>query len=274
MNGGEADSILKAKELLMEGPVTFAEDMKDYGIEAEQHSWSLTWREFLNYSQKGDRGKSAKENVRIDEQREEIRLREPYPTLYPGEVESANEEGGVREHQRRNRKELTNRARTNQHKRERREVTYYGKKMRLLEGGDNTRKVSDRPEQRPGGGECELPPLHEDIEARRLIGEIDGRGMQKVLRDEMMNPAHDEKYAGHPILRLFTRPEEMENGKCIRIAKEDVAHMNSAGGKKLTYDTLNLPRMGQKRGDLRIGGKRNGCRKPRMGCGKDRTRPR
>eukprot|EP00965_Chrysotila_dentata_P130944 4328970-Pleurochrysis_carterae.AAC.1 len=32
----------------------------------------------------------------------------------------------------------------------------------------------------------------------------------------------------------------MENGRYIRIAKEDVAHMNPASGKKLTYDTLNV----------------------------------
>eukprot|EP00965_Chrysotila_dentata_P016967 563127-Pleurochrysis_carterae.AAC.1 len=240
MNGEDTDSILKARELLTEGPVTFAEHMIDYGIRAEQSSWSTTWREFLNYAQRGDRGSSANENVKIDKQREEIRNREPHPTLYPGEVEGEKEEGGENEYQRRNRRELTNRARTNQQKRERKGETYHDKKMRLIEGGYGTRKVSDRPQQRPGGGEWELPPHHEDIEARRLIGGLDGRGMQRVLRDEMMNPAHDEHYARHPILRLFTRPEEMENGGYICIAKEDVAHTNSASGKKLTYDTLNV----------------------------------
>eukprot|EP00965_Chrysotila_dentata_P107362 3546792-Pleurochrysis_carterae.AAC.1 len=240
MNGEVTDSILKARELITEGPVTFAEHMIDYGIRAEQYSWSFTWREFINYAQRGDRGRSAKENVRIDEQRKEIRIREPHPTLYPGEVEGEDEEGGERAHQRRNNRELTNRARTNQHKRERNGETYYDKKMRSIQGEDGTRKVSDRPEQRHGGGEWEMPPLHEDIEARKLIGGLDGRGVQRVLRDEMMNPAHHEQYAGHPILRLFTRPEEMENGTYIRIAKEDVAHMNSASGKKLTYDTLNV----------------------------------
>eukprot|EP00965_Chrysotila_dentata_P185398 6121059-Pleurochrysis_carterae.AAC.1 len=55
-----------------------------------------------------------------------------------------------------------------------------------------------------------------------------------------MDSAHDERYAGHPILRLFTRPTEMEDGTFMRIAKEDVAHMNSASSKKLTYDTLNV----------------------------------
>eukprot|EP00965_Chrysotila_dentata_P260029 6213759-Pleurochrysis_carterae.AAC.1 len=240
MKGEETDSILKAKELITEVPVTFAENMIDYGIGAEQHSWSITWREFLNYAQRGDRGRSAKENVGIDEQREESCNRETYPTLYPGEVEGENEEGVEGVHQSRNKRELTNRARNNQHRRERRNETHYDKKMRIIEGEDGTRRVSDRPEQRPGGGEWELPPLHADTEARRCIGGLDGRGVQRVLRDEMMNPAHDEKYAGHPILRLFTRPEEMENGKYIRTAKEDVAHMNSASGKKLTYDTLNV----------------------------------
>eukprot|EP00965_Chrysotila_dentata_P008072 263050-Pleurochrysis_carterae.AAC.1 len=55
-----------------------------------------------------------------------------------------------------------------------------------------------------------------------------------------MDIAHEEKYAGHPILRLFTRPEEMENGKYMHLSKEDVEHMNSASGKKLTRDTLNV----------------------------------
>eukprot|EP00965_Chrysotila_dentata_P221836 6192612-Pleurochrysis_carterae.AAC.1 len=72
------------------------------------------------------------------------------------------------------------------------------------------------------------------------MGGRDGRGTQRVLKDETMDPAHDERYAGHPILRLFTRPTEMENGTLMRIAKEDVAHMNSASSKKLTYDTLNV----------------------------------
>eukprot|EP00965_Chrysotila_dentata_P149993 4953928-Pleurochrysis_carterae.AAC.1 len=55
-----------------------------------------------------------------------------------------------------------------------------------------------------------------------------------------MDIAHEEKYAGHPILRLFTRPEEMENGTYMHLSKEDVAHMNTVSGKKLTHDTLNV----------------------------------
>eukprot|EP00965_Chrysotila_dentata_P095614 3160348-Pleurochrysis_carterae.AAC.1 len=55
-----------------------------------------------------------------------------------------------------------------------------------------------------------------------------------------MDLAHEEKYAGHPILRLFTRPEEMENGKYMRISKEDVTHMKAPSGRKLTYDTLHV----------------------------------
>eukprot|EP00965_Chrysotila_dentata_P060835 2016069-Pleurochrysis_carterae.AAC.1 len=60
------------------------------------------------------------------------------------------------------------------------------------------------------------------------MGGLDGRGVQRVLKDETINLAHDEKYAGHSILRLFTCPAEMENGKYMRMAKEDVAQMNSA----------------------------------------------
>eukprot|EP00965_Chrysotila_dentata_P261210 6214177-Pleurochrysis_carterae.AAC.5 len=53
-----------------------------------------------------------------------------------------------------------------------------------------------------------------------------------------MEMAHEEEYAGHPILRLFTRPEEMECGPYMNMAKEDIRHMNGEGGKKLTYETL------------------------------------
>eukprot|EP00965_Chrysotila_dentata_P141977 4693359-Pleurochrysis_carterae.AAC.1 len=55
-----------------------------------------------------------------------------------------------------------------------------------------------------------------------------------------MNLAHGEEYAGHPILKLFTRPVEMENGVYMRMSKEDIAHMNAESEKKLTYDTLNV----------------------------------
>eukprot|EP00965_Chrysotila_dentata_P088727 2929050-Pleurochrysis_carterae.AAC.1 len=214
--------------------------MIDYGIEAEQHSWRFTWREFLKYAQRGDRGRSAKENARIDEQKEETRIREPHPTSYPGKVEGEDEESGVPGHQKRNMRGLTDRAKANQHRQERREDTYRNKRIRLVEGGNGIRKVSDRPEQRLGGGEWELPPLNEDIEARRLMGGRNGRGVQRVLKDEAMNPAHEEKYAGHPILRLFTLPAEMENGIYMSMTKEDVAHMNTASGNKLTYDNLNV----------------------------------
>eukprot|EP00965_Chrysotila_dentata_P241999 6204632-Pleurochrysis_carterae.AAC.4 len=241
MNREETETILKARELTVEEPATFTEHMIDYGIEAEQYSWDFTWREFLKYAQRGDKGKSAEENTRVDEQKEEIRIREPHPTFYPGEVEGENQECGGPGYQRRNMRGLTDRARTNQQRRERREETYKNKRIRLVEGGNGTRKVSDRPEQRPEGGEWELPPLQEDVAARRLMGGPDGRGGQRVLKDEAMNPAHDEKYAGHPILRLFTRPAEMENGIYMRMSKEEVAHMNAASGKKLTYDTLNVP---------------------------------
>eukprot|EP00965_Chrysotila_dentata_P081584 2693702-Pleurochrysis_carterae.AAC.2 len=85
MNGAEAEFKFKAKELITEGLLTFAEHMIDHGIEAEPHSWGFTWREFLKYAQRGDRGKLAKENVRMNERKDEMQIREPHPTLYPGE---------------------------------------------------------------------------------------------------------------------------------------------------------------------------------------------
>eukprot|EP00965_Chrysotila_dentata_P058321 1933845-Pleurochrysis_carterae.AAC.1 len=166
-----------------------------------------------------------------------LTTRESHPTLYPGKVEGEDEEEPG--HQRRNMKGLTDRAKANLHKRERKQDTYRNKRIRLVEGGNDIRRVSDRPGQRLGGGEWELPPLRKDTEARKLMGGRDGRGVQKVVKDEAMNPAHEEKNAAHPILRLFTRPAEMENGTYIRMTKEDVEHMNTASEKQLTLDPLN-----------------------------------
>eukprot|EP00965_Chrysotila_dentata_P098563 3258035-Pleurochrysis_carterae.AAC.2 len=55
-----------------------------------------------------------------------------------------------------------------------------------------------------------------------------------------MKLAHEEKYAGHPILRLFTRPEEIEKGPYMCMSNEDVEHMNGASGKRLTHNTLQV----------------------------------
>eukprot|EP00965_Chrysotila_dentata_P008341 272249-Pleurochrysis_carterae.AAC.1 len=112
--------------------------MIDYGIEAEQHSWSNTWQEFLKYAQKKDIGRTADENGGMDQQKEEKRTREPHPTLYPGEVEGDEEERPG--HQRRNINGLTDRAKANLHKQERREDTYKNKKIRLVEGGNGIRR--------------------------------------------------------------------------------------------------------------------------------------
>eukprot|EP00965_Chrysotila_dentata_P116067 3837035-Pleurochrysis_carterae.AAC.1 len=98
MNVAEADLIHRARELIMEGPVTFAKHMIDYGVKAEQHSWGFTWRVFLKYAQRGDSGRSSKKNARIDEQKKETCTRESHPTLYPGEVvgENADRNHGAR----------------------------------------------------------------------------------------------------------------------------------------------------------------------------------
>eukprot|EP00965_Chrysotila_dentata_P133712 4422245-Pleurochrysis_carterae.AAC.1 len=71
MNGAESDLIFKAREQVTEEPAMFAEYMIDYGIEATQSTWGSTWKEFLKYAQKGNKGRSAKENARIDEQNKE-----------------------------------------------------------------------------------------------------------------------------------------------------------------------------------------------------------
>eukprot|EP00965_Chrysotila_dentata_P022595 748236-Pleurochrysis_carterae.AAC.1 len=63
----------------------------------------------------------------------------------------------------------------------------------------------------------------------------------------------------------------MEDGTYMQMTKEDITHMNTTSGKKLSYDTLNLPQTEQKRGGTRTGGRSNGYRKPRMGCGKGRN---
>eukprot|EP00965_Chrysotila_dentata_P065957 2184453-Pleurochrysis_carterae.AAC.2 len=62
-----------------------------------------------------------------------------------------------------------------------------------------------------------------------------------------MDLAHEVEYAGHPTLKLFTRPEEMESGQYMRMSKDDISYMNSTDGKKITHETLR-PETAQKRG--------------------------
>eukprot|EP00965_Chrysotila_dentata_P026231 869965-Pleurochrysis_carterae.AAC.1 len=87
---------------------------------------------------------------------------------------------------------LTDRAKANQHRRERKGETYEDKRIRLAKGEDGTGRVSERPEHRPGGGEWKLPPSRTDISARKLIGGQDGRGRRRVFKDEAMDLAHEE----------------------------------------------------------------------------------
>eukprot|EP00965_Chrysotila_dentata_P181175 5981039-Pleurochrysis_carterae.AAC.1 len=94
--------------------------------------------------------------------------------------------------QRRDVRGLTDRAKANQQRRERKGETYESKRIRLAKGEDGTRRVSERPEHRPGGREWELPPSRTDISARKLIGGQDGRGRHKVFKDEEMDIAHEE----------------------------------------------------------------------------------
>eukprot|EP00965_Chrysotila_dentata_P115588 3819958-Pleurochrysis_carterae.AAC.2 len=107
--------------------------MIDLGINADQRSWGPIWREFLKYAQSGEKGKSAKENVGMDKRMEDERSTEPYPALYPGQLEGEDE--GEPGHIRRKTKGLTDRAKDNLHKRETREDKYKSKRTRLAEGG-------------------------------------------------------------------------------------------------------------------------------------------
>eukprot|EP00965_Chrysotila_dentata_P113096 3736553-Pleurochrysis_carterae.AAC.1 len=97
--------------------------------------------------------------------------------------------------------------------------------------------------------------------ARRLIGGQDGRGTYRVFQEETMELAHDEKYAGHPILKLFTRPEELENGTYMHIAKEDIAHVNEASGNKPTCDILEVALALHKRYDFHLAVAADGAKK-------------
>eukprot|EP00965_Chrysotila_dentata_P224497 6194204-Pleurochrysis_carterae.AAC.2 len=214
--------------------------MRDYGVDARQQIWDYTWKEFLKYAKQGDRGRTAVENAGTNAERTEACSREPYPTQHPGEVGGGAEASKEIRHQRRNMRGLTDRARTNQHKQGIRDDTHKGKRIRLANREIGARIVSDKPKQKIGGGEWKTLPRVEDTTARRLLGGQDGGGTYEVFKDETMDLAHEEEYAGHPILNLFTRPEEMENGLYRSMSREDVRSMNGVGGKKLTYETLQV----------------------------------
>eukprot|EP00965_Chrysotila_dentata_P217310 6189913-Pleurochrysis_carterae.AAC.3 len=121
--------------------------------------------------------------------------------------------------------------------------------------------VSDKPERKAGGGEWEVPARTEDTAARRLMGGHDEKGRYRVFKDDTMDLAHEEEYAGHPILRLFTRPEEIENGPHKDIAIENIRQMNGAEGKKLTYETLLAAMSLHERHDFHIAVATDGAKK-------------
>eukprot|EP00965_Chrysotila_dentata_P090804 2996672-Pleurochrysis_carterae.AAC.8 len=156
MNGAEAAMIHRARELIVEGPVTFAEHMIDCGMDTRQQTRGYTWKELLKYAQRGDRGRSTKENARIDERRKEASIREAYPTLYPGEVEGDKATCMEPGCQRRNMRGLTDRAKANQHRRKRKGETHQNKRMRLtktnmVQGGSRNNLNKN---QEGGNGSC------------------------------------------------------------------------------------------------------------------------
>eukprot|EP00965_Chrysotila_dentata_P022210 734629-Pleurochrysis_carterae.AAC.1 len=85
-----------------------------------------------------------------------------------------------------------------------------------------------------------------------------------------MELAHKEEYARHPILRLFTRPEEIENGLYMHMAKENVGHMSGTEGKKVTQRTLQVALLLHERHAVHVAIATN---RAKMGGTKDRTEP-
>eukprot|EP00965_Chrysotila_dentata_P089458 2953540-Pleurochrysis_carterae.AAC.1 len=104
--------------------------------------------------------------------------------------------------------------------------------------------------------------------ARRVLGGQDGNGRHRVYKDDTMDLAHEAEYAGHPILRLFTRPEENEQGPHKIIASEDIRQMNRAEGKKLTHEALLVALSLHVKHDFQVAVATDGAKK---GGTKDRT---
>eukprot|EP00965_Chrysotila_dentata_P010680 347371-Pleurochrysis_carterae.AAC.2 len=197
-----------------------------------------------------------------------VQDRESHPTLYPGEVVGAPDTEGVIRIRGRNMTRLTERARNNKHKHERKGETHTEKRTRPAKGREGTRLVSVKPVMKDGGGEWEEPARREDTTARKLLGWHDGKGKHTVFKDDSMDLVHVEEYAGHPILRLFTRPEENEQGVHRLITTEDARHMNGDDGKKLTFEALEVALSLHEKYDFHIAAATDGAKK---GGTKDRT---
>eukprot|EP00965_Chrysotila_dentata_P262187 6214496-Pleurochrysis_carterae.AAC.2 len=176
LNGEDADKTHKEREFVRESTTTFAEHMRDDGIEATQETWDHTWREFLSYAQRGDRKDTARENVMINSEGDTTHEREPYPTLYSGEVVGRTEEDGEIRTRGRNMARLSETARNNKHKQERKGETYGEKRARLAKGGEGSRVESIKPARKEGGGEWTVPERREDTAARKIIRRAGSEG--------------------------------------------------------------------------------------------------
>eukprot|EP00965_Chrysotila_dentata_P262186 6214496-Pleurochrysis_carterae.AAC.1 len=76
-----------------------------------------------------------------------------------------------------------------------------------------------------------------------------------------MDLAHEAEYARHPILRLFTRPEENEQGLHKFITTEDTRQMNGAEGKKLTYEAISAALSLHEKHDFHVAVATDGAKK-------------
>eukprot|EP00965_Chrysotila_dentata_P137257 4540039-Pleurochrysis_carterae.AAC.2 len=235
--------------------------MRDDGVEAAPESWDHIWREFLSYVKRRDNKDTARENVQINKEGDPIHDREPYPTLYPGEVKGKTGVDGEIRTRGRNMTRLTLRARNNKHKQERKGETYAEKRVRLAKGGEGTRMISVKPPHKEGGGEWKVPETREDTAARKLLGGQEQNGRYRVFKDDTMDLAHEAEYAGHPILKLFTRPEEIEQDPHKSVTTEDIRNMNGAAGKKLTHETLSAALSLHEKHDFHVAVATDGAKK-------------
>eukprot|EP00965_Chrysotila_dentata_P245840 6206805-Pleurochrysis_carterae.AAC.1 len=136
-----------------------------------------------------------------------------------------------------------------------------GKSDRLAKGGEGSRVVSIKPARKEGGWEWKVPKTREDTAARKLLGGQDQNGRHRVFKDDTMDLAHEAEYAGHLILRLFTRPKENEQGPHKIITTEDIRQMNGAEGKKLTYEAISAALLLHEKYDFQLAVASDGAKK-------------
>eukprot|EP00965_Chrysotila_dentata_P217247 6189874-Pleurochrysis_carterae.AAC.1 len=171
VSGTEAETIHRARVLIVESTVEFAEHMRDYGVGAQQKTWGHTWK--------------------INEEMTDTCTREPYPTLSSGEVvgdaevckesESLPTQTGEKKLDTKGQKDKTGYRGDRhadglgkyQHKQDKRNETRRDKRIILATGETGTRIVSENPELKTRGGEWEQRGRDSKASTRRTGWERD-----------------------------------------------------------------------------------------------------